>query len=246
MAFLASCLTERNKGENSLFESWINLGIWNLGSGIPMNIKVKICGITRLQDALDACNCGADLLGFNFVPESRRYINPYSAREIIASLPPFVMKVGVFADEELGVVNDMAQFLNLDVVQLHGEEDHIYCQSVKTTVIKAVRVREESDLKGLDAFEVPALLIDSRVEGVLGGSGVTFPWKVASDICLRRRIFLAGGFTPVNVGEAVRVLSPYGVDTASGVETEPGIKNRDLTEQFIRAARNAAMDNGGN
>jgi phosphoribosylanthranilate isomerase len=211
-----------------------------------MNIKIKICGITRLRDALDACNFGADLLGFNFVPESQRYINPYSAKEIIASLPPFVMRVGVFADEKLDVVNDMAQFLSLDVVQLHGSEDHSYCSAVKTTVIKAVRVWTETDLEGLNAFEVPALLLDSKIDGTLGGSGMTFPWEMASDICVKKRIFLAGGLTPANVGEAIRILSPYGVDTASGVETEPGIKDRVLTEQFIRKARGAAMDSGGN
>jgi phosphoribosylanthranilate isomerase len=219
--------------------------IWNLEFGIPMNIRVKICGITRLQDALDACGFGADLLGFNFVPESKRYINPYSAREIIASLPPFVMRVGIFADEELRVVNDLAQFLNLDAVQLHGNEDSAYCSGVQSTVIKAVRVSRKADLDGFEIYDVPALLLDSKVEGTLGGSGRSFPWEMASDLCVKRRIFLAGGLTPSNVRDAVRILSPFGVDTASGVEIEPGVKDRALMKKFISAAKCAAMENGG-
>jgi len=210
-----------------------------------MNIKIKICGITRLQDALDACSLGTDLLGFNFVGGSKRYVNPYAAREIIASLPPFVSMVGVFADEELGVVNDMAAFLNLDAVQLHGGETPSYCAGVKAPVIKAVRVGSDEDLEGVERYDVPALLLDSRVEGVLGGSGETFPWHLASELCEVKRVFVAGGVTPDNVAGAVRALSPFGVDTASGVEIEPGIKDKGLMERFIRAAMCAAAESGG-
>ncbi len=210
-----------------------------------MNIKIKICGITRLQDALDACDFGADLLGFNFIPESKRYINPYSVREIIASLPPFVMSVGVFADEEPGVVNDLTRFLNLDAVQLHGSEDPSYCARIKAPVIKAMRVGSEEDLEEVERFDVPALLLDSRVEGTLGGSGKTFSWHLASDLCDVKRVFVAGGITPDNVADAIRALSPFGVDTASGVEIEAGIKDKGLMEKFMRAARRAAAQNGG-
>jgi phosphoribosylanthranilate isomerase len=210
-----------------------------------MSVKVKICGITRLQDALDACAMGADLLGFNFVPESPRYINPYNAREIIASLPPFVITVGIFADEESAVVNDMAGFLKLDAVQLHGNEDIVYCRNIRTPVIKVVRVASQSDLDGLNGFNAAALLLDSKIDGILGGSGRTFPWELASALCRGKRVFVAGGLAPDNVGVAVRTLSPYGVDTASGVEREPGIKDPVLMEKFIKEARRAAMDIGG-
>jgi phosphoribosylanthranilate isomerase len=210
-----------------------------------MNVKVKICGITRLEDALDACAMGADLLGFNFVPSSKRYVNPYTARVIIGALPPFVVSVGIFADEELGVVNDVAGFLKLDAVQLHGNESREYCRDINTTVIKAVRVGSQSDLDGLDRFDVSALLLDSKIDGALGGSGKTFPWEAASAVCKNRRVFIAGGLTPDNVGEAVRTVSPYGVDTASGVETRPGIKDPVLMKMFITEAKRAAMEIGG-
>ena len=208
-------------------------------------LKVKICGITRPQDAMDACRMGADILGFNFVPASPRYLNPYTARELISRLPPFVIKMGVFADEELSVLNDMTSFLNLDGVQLHGSEDARYCRKVKGTVIKAVRVSSPADLEGLDEFDVSAYLLDARVEGFLGGSGQTFPWTLAKEFCRDQTVFVAGGLTPENVGDAVRTLAPYGVDAASGVEAEPGIKDPGLMERFIRAARCAGIGNGG-
>jgi len=208
-------------------------------------VKVKICGITRLQDALDACDLGADILGFNFVPGSPRYLNPYAAREIISALPPFVTRVGIFADEESSVLEDMAQFLNLDALQLHGSEDAHYCRKVKRPVVKAVRVSSPADLEGLDEYAVSAYLLDARVDGVLGGSGQTFPWEMAKDFCRSRKVFVAGGLTPENVGDAVRTLAPYGVDTASGVETQPGIKDPALVERFIRAASCAGIGNGG-
>ena len=209
------------------------------------SVKVKICGITRVQDALDACGSGADILGFNFVPASPRYLNPYTAREIISALPPFVTRMGIFASEKLSVLNDLADFLNLDAVQLHGNEDAAYCQGADRPVVKALRVASSDDLIGVDDYPVSAYLLDARVEGLLGGSGQTFPWKMASEFCRDRRVFLAGGLTPENVGEAVRALAPYGVDTASGVEVEPGIKDAAMVEQFIRAAMCAGMGKGG-
>jgi len=208
-------------------------------------LKIKICGITRLSDALDACDMGADALGFNFVPASPRYLNPGTAREIISSLPPFVTTVGIFADEDLSVVNDMSQFLGLDAVQLHGAEDTHYCRRIRRPVIKALRVASSSDLEGVDEFDVSAYLLDARVDGVLGGSGQTFPWDVARGFCRSRKVFAAGGLTPENVGDAVRVLAPYGVDAASGVEARPGIKDPVLVERFIREARCTGTGNGG-
>ena len=208
-------------------------------------LKIKICGITRLQDALDACDLGADVLGFNFVPSSPRYLNPYTAKDIITALPPFITTVGIFADEDLPVMNDMAQFMNLDALQLHGHEDARYCREVKNPVVKAIRVESALDLEGVDEFDVSAYLLDARVEGMLGGSGKTFPWELAKSICRSHKVFVAGGLTSENVGRAVQMLAPYGVDTASGVESKPGIKDPVLVERFIRAARSAAMGNGG-
>jgi phosphoribosylanthranilate isomerase len=208
-------------------------------------LKIKICGITRIEDAMDACEMGADVLGFNFVPSSPRYLNPYTAKDIISALPPFVTTVGIFADEEHTVVNDLAGFLGLDAVQLHGDEDPLYCRKVRSPVLKAFRVASADDLERVDEFDVSAYLLDARVEGILGGSGQTFPWDVAKEVCRSRKVFVAGGLTPDNVGGAVNILAPYGVDTASGVESEPGIKDPVLVERFIRTARCAQIGNGG-
>ncbi|MDF1536551.1 MAG: phosphoribosylanthranilate isomerase [bacterium] len=210
-----------------------------------MCIKIKICGFTRPEDTLFACELGADILGFNFVPQSRRYTNPYAAREMISSLPPFVTTVGVFADEEAGVVNDLVDFLGLDAVQLHGRESAAYCRKIRTPVIRAVRVGEAADLEGLGNYEVAAFLLDAKVPGTLGGSGQTFPWELARDLCRTRKVFVAGGLSPANVAEAIKTLAPYGVDTASGVESGPGMKDPGLMGSFIRAARLAANYNGG-
>jgi phosphoribosylanthranilate isomerase len=209
-----------------------------------MTIKIKICGITRAEDAADACELGADLLGFNFIPESKRYINPYAAREIISTLPPFVMSVGVFADEEQHVVNDMTRFLRLDAVQLHGSESPSYCTGVNAPVIKAMRIGAVEDLEGARCYDVPALLLDSKVKGIMGGSGKTFPWHFAAGLCDVKRIFVAGGITPDNVAEAIHTLSPFGIDCASGVEVKPGVKDRGLMEKLIGEAVRAAAGNG--
>jgi phosphoribosylanthranilate isomerase len=139
----------------------------------------------------------------------------------------------------------MIQFLNLDAVQLHGSEDSRYCRKVKKSVVKAVRVSSPADLEGLDEYDVSAYLLDARVAGVLGGSGRTFPWEMAKGFCRDKKVFVAGGLTSENVGDAVRILNPFGVDTASGVEVRPGIKDSALVERFINYARCACIGNGG-
>lgn len=209
------------------------------------SLKVKICGLTSERDALDACCLGADILGFNLVPVSKRYVDPYTVRHIIQCLPPFVTRVGIFADEELSVVNDLTSFLGLDAVQLHGHEEADYCLRVRAPVIKAVRVGGREDLEGLHRFRVAAFLLDARVEGELGGTGRTFPWEIAEDFCRENRVIVAGGLRPDNVGEVIRTLVPCGVDAASGVESAPGVKDPQLVEEFIRAARDTALGNGG-
>ncbi len=209
------------------------------------SLKIKICGLTNGEDAIAACNLGADILGFNFVPGSSRYLNPYAAREMIKLLPPFISKVGIFANEDHEVIIKLFDFLGLDVVQLHGDEDERFCMGIKTPVIKALRVGCAEDLIRHSGYDVSAFLLDARVEGELGGTGRTFDWKIAVDFAKNNRIFVAGGLTPDNVGEAIRILEPFGVDTASGVESEPGVKDHGLIEEFIRAARSAAAGNGG-
>ncbi|GBE14113.1 MAG TPA: phosphoribosylanthranilate isomerase [Proteobacteria bacterium] len=209
------------------------------------SLKIKICGFTRVEDALEACALGVDLLGFNFVPGSSRYLSPYTARAIFDELPPFVDKVGIFAGEEVNMVNDLFTFLDLDALQLHGDEDMGYCRKIKAPFIKAVRVGGPRDLEGLEDFGACAYLLDARVAGELGGTGAVFNWDHAVDACRKHRIFIAGGLSPDNVGRAVRKLSPYGIDAASGVESSPGIKDSVLMERFVREARCASMGNGG-
>jgi len=209
------------------------------------SLKIKICGLARREDALAASAAGADILGFNFVPGSRRYLNPYAAQDIISVLPPFVAKVGIFADEDADVVNDLAAFLGLDAVQLHGSEDGQFCRKIDWPVIKALRVGTADDLTGISGYDVSAFLLDARVDDALGGTGRTFDWNVAVQFAKKNRIFVAGGLTPDNVGKAIRILSPYGVDTASGVESETAVKDHGLMEEFVRAARCAAAGNGG-
>ena len=208
-------------------------------------VRVKICGLTRWEDAQAACDAGADLLGFNFVPGSPRYVDPYTAREIMAHIPPFVSRVGVFAGEDIKVVNDLSVFLGLDAVQLHGSEDESYVARVQCPVIRSVRVGGPEDLEGLEGYRVSAFLLDARTDRALGGTGEVFPWELARDFCLRNRVFVAGGLGPDNVGEVIRTLSPYGVDAASGLESAPGRKDAQLMTRFIRTARCAASGNAG-
>ncbi len=209
------------------------------------SLKIKICGLTRREDALAASAAGADILGFNLVPGSRRYLNPYAAQDIISALPPFVGKVGIFANEDVDIVNDLAEFLGLDAVQLHGSEDGRFCSKIDRPVIKALRIGAADDLAGISEYDVSAFLLDTRVEDALGGTGRTFDWNIAVQFVRENRVFVAGGLTPDNVAEAVRILSPYGVDTASGVESEPAVKDHELIKDFVRAARCAAAGNGG-
>jgi len=201
-------------------------------------VKVKICGITSLEDALTAVDAGADALGFVFYSQSPRHINPEQAAEIIRRLPPFVQTVGLFVDEELSIVNATADHCGLDVIQLHGEESPGYCASVRRRVIKAFRVKDVSILDSLARYPVSGCLLDAWSPAVHGGSGQTFNWEIAAEAVARgQRIILAGGLTPDNVAEAIRQVRPYGVDVSSGVESAPGRKDPFKISRFLEHAR---------
>lgn len=200
---------------------------------------VKICGITNIQDALDAAHLGADALGFNFFPKSPRYIDPAKAKDIICQLPPFVTAVGLFVNEEPARVGEIADLCGIDVLQFHGDETPEYCAAFNRRVIKAFRIREREDLDYLRAFNVSACLLDAWSENTYGGTGKTFNWDLASEARGMGRIILAGGLTPGNVAEAVGAVGPYAVDVASGVESEPGKKDRRRIAEFIRNAKGA-------
>ncbi len=201
-------------------------------------VKVKICGITRLGDALAAARLGADALGFNFWPRSKRYVAPEAAREMVRSLPPFVAAVGVFVDPDRDEVLRAVEASGIQVVQLHGDEPPALCASLPLPVVKAIRIAAARDLAALETYHVSAFLLDSASPGY-GGSGRTFDWALAAGVASSIRAILAGGLSPENVADAVRTVRPYGVDVASGVESEPGVKDAARMELFIRAAKEA-------
>ncbi len=200
-------------------------------------VLVKVCGITRLEDALAAVRYGADALGFNFWPKSKRHISPAAAARIIRQLPPFITPVGLFVNaSRAGMARD-ARRSGVRVLQLHGDEAPSACNGLPWPVIKALPVRDGRWAEQAARYRVSALLLDAPSEGY-GGSGQRFDWRH-----LRRRgevtvpLLLAGGLTPANVAQAVRLARPYGVDVASGVESAPGVKDARKLAAFIRAAK---------
>jgi phosphoribosylanthranilate isomerase len=202
-------------------------------------VRIKICGITNLEDALLAAELGADALGFIFYPKSPRYVVPDVAREIIAHLPPFVVSVGVFVDEAAAVVRDLATQAGLDWVQVHGQESPDYCRSLGRRVIKGFRIKDSSSLKDLEPFQgaVQAFLLDTYKKGQVGGTGETFDWELAQEAKEYGQIILAGGLTPKNVAQALQVAQPQAVDTASGTEATPGKKDPGKLRDFFKAVR---------
>ena len=206
-----------------------------------MCVKVKICGITNLDDALFAVESGADALGFVFWEKSLRFVEASAVKSIIKTLPPFVSTVGVFVDQEAGRVNEIARQTGLSCVQLHGSETPEFCKLIELRVVKAFRIKQSADILPLSSYDVSAFLLDTYSEGILGGTGKVFDWDCAIEAKKYGRIILSGGLTPVNIEEALRKVSPYGVDASSGVELSPGRKDKVKVREFIRLAREASM-----
>jgi phosphoribosylanthranilate isomerase len=203
-------------------------------------LKIKICGITNLDDALAAADAGADALGFNFYKKSPRYIEPEKATEIIAQLPPFMMPVGVFVNEREDRIREIQHKTCIQAIQLHGDESPEFCQRFENRVIKAFQVKDKESLKVMAHYRVGAFLLDSYHEGLRGGTGVTFDWHLAVVAKTFGKIILAGGLTPENVAEAVKLVQPYAVDVAGGVEKEKGIKDHAKIKKFITEVRRAS------
>jgi phosphoribosylanthranilate isomerase len=203
-----------------------------------VELRVKICGITRLEDALHAAEVGADALGFNFWPESKRYIEPRAAAEIIRRLPPFVTPVGVFVNARRNDVLRAIDRSGVAVAQLHGDESPSLCRRISWPLIKAIRVEGPASLAALARYRVSAFLLDAPSPGY-GGSGETFDWGALAAGWGDARVILAGGLNARNVAAAIRTVRPYGVDVASGVESAPGIKDPDQVGRFITAAKEA-------
>ena len=205
-----------------------------------MDVKVKICGITSVEDAEEAVEAGADMLGLMFYPDSPRHISVEQAQTIERRLPPFIIRVGVFADQEPGDVFSAMHTCGLNLLQFHGRETPEYCRQFGIMTMKAFRVRDAESLKEIPQYPTDAYLLDSHVAGQAGGTGKTFNWELAAEAgSFCKPVFLAGGLTPENVAEAVRTVRPFGVDVSSGVEQSPGKKDPKKMRDFIAAVRSA-------
>lgn len=208
-------------------------------------VRVKICGITREEDARGAVEAGAHALGFVFYPPSPRHISPEAAASIISTLPPFVTAVGLFVNSPRDEVEDACERAGVHAIQLQGDESARDCAGYRLPVIKAFRLGPDDCLPDLASFPASGVLMDSGVPGKFGGTGKTLDWpRLASHLestghTVRRRLILAGGLTAGNVAEAIQLIRPYAVDASSGVETSPGKKSYKLIKEFIHAVNQA-------
>jgi phosphoribosylanthranilate isomerase len=196
-------------------------------------VLVKICGITRLEDAAAAVALGAGAIGFVFWPQSPRYIDPERAREIANALPPGVLRVGVFVNQAAAHVNDIASRVGLSAAQLHGDEEPDYASRVSPQVIKALTLETSAAVWP----EQTMILLDAHDPIRRGGTGRTIDWTAAADFARERRTLLAGGLTPENVGEAIARVRPFGIDVSSGVESSPGIKDHQRLRALFEAVK---------
>ena len=202
-------------------------------------VKVKICGITNLDDAMAAADFGADALGFVFFKKSPRYISPANTGKIIKRLPQFVSTVGVFVNEDKNTIRKTVSQAGIDVIQLHGEEPPAACKFPEHLVIKAIRVKSIDNLEIISKYrdKVSAFLLDTYTPEIFGGTGQIFNWDIAVEAKKFGRVILAGGLTPANIEKAVRLVLPYAVDVSSGVEAEKGRKDHKKMKLFIERAK---------
>ncbi len=203
-----------------------------------MAVRVKICGITRLQDLHAACHAGADALGFVFYEKSPRHVTAEAAAALVRALPPFVQSVGLFVNAAPAFIESVLQIVPLDVLQFHGDESPAECERYGRPYIKAVRVNQDTDLLkcAADFDAARGLLLDACVPGVPGGTGENFDWRLIP-ANLPMPIVLSGGLTPENIAEAIQQVRPWAVDVSSGVEISKGIKDPTKIAQFIAKAK---------
>jgi phosphoribosylanthranilate isomerase len=204
--------------------------------------KVKICGITNLEDAFISVKFGADALGFNFYEKSPRYIAPEKAREICAELPPEILRVGVFVNEDLDKTIRIAEFVSLNAIQLHGDETPEFVRRIKERfsgeTIKALRVSESFQPEDVLQFNADAILLDAFSKHEYGGTGETFNWEIAKKVQeLFPKMYLAGGLSKENVANAVLNVRPFAVDSCSQLEKEKGLKDSQKVKEFILAVK---------
>jgi phosphoribosylanthranilate isomerase len=205
-------------------------------------VRVKICGLTRAEDALLAAELGAWAVGFVFWPGSPRYVPPERARAIVDALPASVTPVGVFVDQPREEVETIARRVGLGAVQLHGTEPPAYACGLKLPVIKALSVSEALSDAARGAWREATLLIDTIDPTRRGGTGRAVDWTAAADVARRRPVLLAGGLRSDNITEAIRIVRPAGVDVSSGVERAPGVKDAALLRALFAALSSGAQE----
>ena len=200
-------------------------------------VRVKICGITNVEDAQASVEAGADALGFIFVEGTPRFITPDAVARIVATLPPFVTPVGVFWDHARGHVKAVAEQCRLGALQFHGDEPPEALAGSDLPTIKTIKVSGPESLEMMDRYAVSAFLLDSPARWSEGEPRAPIPWELVRRVATRRRIILSAGLTPDNVGAAIRLTRPYAVDVNSGVATRPGKKDPNKLRRFVAAAK---------
>lgn len=218
--------------------------VWIFGVPVEdcsrVDVKVKICGITNVEDALAAAEAGADAIGLMFYEKSPRCVSLEQAELISQQLPPYIIRVGVFVNPEPGLVGTAMAHCGLAMLQFHGDESNDFCHQFGLMSMKAFRVKDETTLAQLANYTTEAFLLDSYVAGKQGGTGEKFNWDLAVEAKkFRKPIFLSGGLTPENVAGAVQKVVPFGVDVSSGVESAPGKKDHKKIRDFVAAVRAA-------
>lgn len=207
-----------------------------------MRTRVKICGITRPEDALEAILHGADAIGLVFYPQSPRYVTPLQAAEIVKKVPAFITVVGLFVNAEASEISDILSAVHLDLLQFHGDETPMQCRQFSRPYMKAIRVKSDTNLVqyAADYADAKALLLDAFAEGVPGGTGQVFDWNlIPSNLSVP--VVLAGGLNADNVTQAIQKVRPYAVDVSGGVEASKGIKDAAKISAFMRGVSNAAL-----
>lgn len=206
-----------------------------------MTVKVKICGLTNAEDAAAVVEAGADAVGFVFHKKSPRCAEAAVVKGIVKTLPPFVLPIGVFVNEDAKVVRDVVDSCGLALAQLHGDETAAYCEALGRPVLKAIRLKDRRSFLILAEFQgragVRGFLVDAFSSDAYGGTGQVADWSLAAEASSAAPVLLAGGLTPENVSQAILQVRPYGVDVSSGVEASPGKKDHEKVRAFVRAVR---------
>jgi len=201
-------------------------------------IRIKVCGITRVEDALVAARCGADAVGLVFYKQSPRYVTTKQAKQVVDALPPFVTVVGLFVNSEVELVREIMASVPLDMLQFHGDESPEFCGQFALPYLKAIRVKAGVDLLqcASDFDSAKGLLLDAHVDGIPGGTGTAFDWTlIPSELPLP--LILSGGLALGNISAAIKQVKPYAVDVSSGVEASKGIKDATKIEAFINEVK---------